>query len=209
MTDFDLDRLGEVWRAQPDAAEMAALQRSAEQVRRRARLGQFTDFGLAALVSTVVLVLMLSNPKVETGILGAAAIALMLFSSVRQRQLRRLELKSLTGSAEEMLDQSIARLQTTVKRTLLNLFVVPPGLALGIAFGAALNSGSGSNLLARFSENPWLGGRGIVAAAFALAVVLLSAYLVQNLRRSRRELERLQAMREDYRREDESNKTNE
>ena len=204
MNDFDLDRLGEVWRTQPDEAEMAALQRSAEQVRRRARLGQLTDFGLAALVSTVVLILMLSNPKVETGILGAAAIALMLYGSIRQRQFRMLELKSLSGTAEEMLDQSIARVEATLKRTRQSLIITLPGFPIGVGFGVALNSGSGSDLLNRFSENPWLGRNGIVAALLVAAAALMIIHLIRTQRRSRRELEQLAALREAYREESEA-----
>ena len=37
MSDFDLDRLGDVWRQQPDPAEMERLQRTAAAVSRRAR----------------------------------------------------------------------------------------------------------------------------------------------------------------------------
>ena len=43
MTDFDLDRLGDVWRQQPDPAEMERLQRSAAAVSRRARWAQLVD----------------------------------------------------------------------------------------------------------------------------------------------------------------------
>ena len=56
MTDFDLDRLGDVWRQDPDPAEMAALKRTAETVARRARREQIADTGFAAVVSIAVLV---------------------------------------------------------------------------------------------------------------------------------------------------------
>ena len=43
MSDFDLDRLGDVWRQQPDPAEMERLQRTAIAVARRARLSAILD----------------------------------------------------------------------------------------------------------------------------------------------------------------------
>ena len=45
MSDFDLDRLGDVWRQQPDPAEMERLQKSAAAVARRARRAQVVDVG--------------------------------------------------------------------------------------------------------------------------------------------------------------------
>ena len=47
MSDFDLDRLGDVWRQQPDPEEVARLQKSAAAVARRARLAQVIDIGAA------------------------------------------------------------------------------------------------------------------------------------------------------------------
>lgn len=202
MIDFDLDRLGSMWRQEPDPGAMAALRRTAETVAKRARRAQLMDAALAIVVSTVVLVLALSNPQTEALLAGGAAIALMLFNSVRQRHLRRLELKSLTGSTEEMLDQSIARLRATMKRTRLGLIGAVPGMFIGLGFGAALERGPGSGLLARFAAEPWLP----ISVALASIVILAAAFLhyYRTLQRDKSELERLIVLREAFRREDES-----
>lgn len=202
MTDFDLDRLGDMWRQDPDPAEMAALRRTADAVARRARRAQFMDAALAVLVSVVVLILALSNPQMEALLAGGAAIGLMLFNSMRQRHLRKLELKSLTGSTEEMLDQSIARLRATIKRTRLGLIGAVPGMLIGLGFGAALERGPGSGLIARFAAEPWLP----IGVALASIAILSAAFLhySRTLRRERSELERLVALREAFRQETES-----
>lgn len=202
MTDFDLERLGDMWRQEPDPAEMAALRRSAEAVARRARRDQFTDAALAVIVSAVVLVLALTNPNPETLTVGGAAIALMLYGSIRQRHFRKLELRSLTGSAEDMINQSIARLEATVKRTRLGLIGSIPAMVIGIGFGAVLDRGPGSGLLARFAAEPWLpvsvalAGIAIVAAGFV--------HYWRAIRRDRNELERLAALREAFKQERET-----
>lgn len=202
MTDFDLDRLGDVWRQEPDPAEMAALRRTAELVARRARTAQIADAALAIVVSGVVLMLALSNPEPATLIVGGAAIALMLYSSVRQRRLRKLELASLSGTAEEMLDQSIARIRATVKRARLGLISAVPGILVGVGFGAALDSGGGSGLAARYSANPFA----IVITAGIFAITLAGfVYYLRAMRRDQSELERLITLRQSFTSERENN----
>ena len=201
MSDFDLDRLGDLWRAQPDAAEMAALQRSADAVARRARWGPLSDFALSALVSVAVVVLVWSNPTTRTALVGGAAILLMLSSHVRQRQLRKLELEALTGSSEQMLDQSIERVEATLKRNRLGLIGVVPGFLVGIAFAATLESERRSELLALLMEERTM--TVLVAAAIVAGLGGLSIHFLHMTRRSRAELERLKALRDVYRREGE------
>lgn len=199
MTDFDLDRLGDVWRQQPDPAEMEALRHTAETVARRARRAQLADAMLGIVVSAAVLILALSHARPATVLLGGAAIALMLYSSVRQRRLRKLELESLVGSAEEMLDQSIDRLRATVKRTRLGLITMAPAFAIGIGFGAALDNDPGAGFIARFSDDPWA-----PLALAAILVAILAGSLIHYyhaLRRDRAELERLIALRDAFREE--------
>lgn len=196
MTDFDLDRLGDVWRQEPDPAEMAALRRTAELVSRRARTAQIADAALAIVVSGVVLMLAWSNPEPATLVIGGAAIALMLYTSIRQRHLRRLELESLTGTAEQMLDQSIARIRATLKRTRLGLYSAVPGILVGVGFGAALDSGGGSGLSARLSAITWAP---IAVAAAILAVMAAGfVYYLRMMRRDQSEMDRLIALRESF-----------
>lgn len=200
MSDIDLDRLGDLWRAQPDPAEMEQLQRTAATAARRARWGQLSDAALALVVSAVVLVLVWSNPTLKTALAGGGAILLMLVSTLHQRKLRKLELMALTGSSEEMLDQSIVRLSATRKRTLLGLIGAIPAIAIGTALGTSLESG-GSELFARWRSNE------STAFAFTILVIaagiLLYSYLLTLSRRTRAELDRLTALRDAYRRESE------
>ncbi|MGE0178742.1 MAG: hypothetical protein AB7O91_02840 [Sphingomonas sp.] len=196
MSEIDIDRLGDVWRAQPDPAEIARVQRSADAVRRSARFGQLADFWLALVVSAVVLVLILSNPTPETGLVGGAAITLMLFSTMRQRRLRALELATLNAPTEHMIDQSILRAQTTVKRAGMSLVLTAPAMLLGIGFGAVLDKGSGSGLFARLTSNPGLVG--LAAIMMATAVIAISLHFLRARSQARQELERLIQLRDAY-----------
>ena len=199
--DLDLDRLGDLWRTEPDPQEMQRLQRAATSAARRARWGQVSDYLLAALVSIAIIAIVASNPSLKVGLAGAAAILVMLFGTNYQRRLRRTELKALTGSSEEMLDQSIERLVATRKRAAFGLLMAIPSVLIGLGLGAVIESDS-SELIARWRENPEA-----LRLFEAVVVGVLVMFLVQMFvaaRRSRTELARLRALREAYRQENES-----
>lgn len=201
MTDFDLDQLGNVWRQQPDPAELEALKRAAETARRRARWARVIDVAAAVVVAGVVLFLVAINPRTDTMLVGGAAILLLLSNHVRQRRQRFLELKRLTGTAEEMLDQSIERTRKTLRYARLSLLLVGPGIVIGNLLATTADS-SVDRLLGWIRSDSslrtaWLGFCLIVFVGLIIALIRAS-------RRHRRELGRLTAMREFYRREDDS-----
>lgn len=196
MTDFDLDRLGDVWRQQPDPAELERLRRSAAAVARRARLAQVVDIGTAAAVSAVVMLLVISNPKIETFLMGAAAILVLLGSNIRLRKLRRVELMHLTGSTEDMLDQSIERIETTLRHHRFSLVGIGPAFLIG-----TLVASVAQGRLLFPALQTWSLFR-ILWVLVALAIVAAGmAFALHAMGRGKRELERLKAMREAYRRE--------
>ena len=198
--DLDLDRLGDLWRTEPDPQEMQRLKRAATSAARRARWGQVSDYLLAALVSIAIIAIVASNPGLNVGLAGGAAILVMLFGTSYQRRLRQTELKALTGTAEEMLDQSIDRLAATRKRAAFGLLVAIPSVLIGLGFGAVIDN-DGSELIARWRENPEA-----LRLFEAIMVGVLVMFLVQmfvSVRRSRAELARLRALREAYRQESE------
>jgi membrane protein implicated in regulation of membrane protease activity len=202
MTDLDLDRLGDVWREQPDPAELERLQRTAAAVRRRARLGQIVDALAGIAVAVVVILLVLANPKLETFLMGGAAILVLLGANIRQRRLRQVELRSLTGGTEEMLDQSIERIETTLKHNRLSLIAVGPCILVGVLVARSSELGRIGDLIPALSNLPiakyvW---QGTTVAIVAGAIL----YLLLAIRRGRRERERLRAMRNSYRQERES-----
>lgn len=201
MTDLDLDRLGDVWRQQPDPAEMERLQRTAGAVSRRARWAQVVDIGAAAAVALVVILLVLSNPSARTMVMGGAAILVLLGSNIRQRKLRQVELRSLTGGTEEMLDQSIERVETTVRHNRVTLVVMWPGFVIAYLF-AASTEWQGGALLDSVRDTPWF--RFVWAGTCIAIIVGLVLFVLFAIRRGRRELFRLRAMRESYRQERES-----
>ncbi|HET9426855.1 MAG TPA: hypothetical protein VFO69_00700 [Allosphingosinicella sp.] len=198
MTDLDLDRLGDLWRQRPTAAEMESLRRTAEAVRRKARWGQFVDVAAAVIVATIVVILVLTNPRTDTMLVGTAAILVMLAGQTRSRRLRAEELRGLTGSSEEMLEQSIVRAQATLKRTRFQLIGIVPSFLLGLGIAALVDRSSGQ-LYARIVSDPSL-GLWITAGAILLVATVAVAF-TRSLRASRHELEHLRALRDAFRAE--------
>ena len=202
MSELDLDRLGGVWRQRPDPAELEELKRAAETVRRRARWAQVVDFVAAVAVSGVVLMLILSNPRPQTLVVGGGAILILLLSQLRSRRLRQKELQSLTGSTKDMLDQSIERVGAAVTRAKSGLWLGPSGVLLGLLVAHVALPRSGGDLAQRLDANPEIGSLILAATAVALALALLQ--LIRSLRKSRQELERLTALRDSYRVDEEA-----
>ena len=196
MSDLDLDRLGDVWREPPDPAELAELRRTAEAVRRRARWAQLIDVVAALVVAAIVVLLVARNPQADTLVVGAGAILILLVSQIRQRKLRAAELKSLTGSSEEMLDQSIERVQLSLKRSRFGAIALGPGFLLGLLVAYAADR-SVADIGASAVIDPQLRTAIIVGAVFL--VILGGASFVRSYRKARRELDRLLSLQEAYR----------
>jgi hypothetical protein len=201
MSDFDLDRLGDVWRQQPDPAEMERLQRTAIAVARRARIAAILDICAALAVALVVIALVLANPKAQTFVMGSAAILVLLGSNLRQRKLRQVELKQLTGSTEEMLDQSITRVETTLRHHKFTLYGIAPLFVASWIFARIAAPQAGA-VLGRLGEIPWF--RPTLLAVAIAAVAGLAIFLIVFIRRGQRELNRLNVMRDAYSLERES-----
>ena len=196
MTDLDLEHLGDVWRQQPDPAELERLRRTAETVRRRARWSQAVDAVAALVVSGVVLLLVAGNPELDTMIVGGGAVLVLLAGHIRARRLRQEELRSLSGSAEQMLDQSVARLKAKIKRTRYQLLCLLPGFGIGIAIAYFADEGAGQQIFNRLIANTREAGLLFVGGLVAVTVMFL--YLLRNLRAERKELGRLTALRQSY-----------
>ena len=201
MSELDFDRLGDVWRQGLDPRELEELKRAAEAVRRRAQWQQIVDVAAAILVGGVVLFLVLSNPATDTLVVGGGAILILLVSQIRSRRLRQQETRSLTGSAEQMLDQSIERLQATLKRARSGLIFFGPAVLFGILLASVFDRRSGAEIREMINAQPGLS----TILAFVAGLVIAGVYVqtFRTLRQSRRELERLTALRDSYRQEQE------
>ena len=195
MSDLDLDRLGDVWRQQPDPAELERLRRTALKVARRARWGRFVDLIATVTVASVVLLLILRNPQQNTVLAGTATILLLLLSHRRQERLRRIELKSLSGGTEEMIAQSIDRIEATTRHHRFTLMGIVPALALVVLFSSTISAQVGM-ILAPFRETSWF--RPVWVGAWLAIGAAAIAFAVLSLRRGRRELARLRAMQDSY-----------
>lgn len=199
MSDFDLDRLGDVWRQEPDPSELLSLQRSAAAVQRRARWRRLIDIVVAITVAVVVMFLVWQNPKKETFTVGACAMLILLYGHHRQRRLREEEMRSLTGSAKDMIDQSIGRIEATVRYHRLSLFGIGPAFLVALLFSALADRGGA--VFAGLREMPWF--RVFWIGTWLATVALVVIYVILAIRKGRAELARLNAMRDAYRKEEE------
>jgi hypothetical protein len=198
MSDFDLDRLGEMWRQDPEPAEIEHLRATARTVSRRARMAQFVDTVGAFVVGMALVALVIVSQSPKTFVAVSAALLLMAFSVINNRKLREAEIRMLTGTTEEMIDQSIERLVSKRKRMRFNTLSMPFVLPIGIWLIASRDRGYGS-FEAAFAEDAML--------RFALITLVLVCLLGPPLLyarpylRSRREQAQLELLREAYRRE--------
>lgn len=199
MTDFDLERLGDVWRQQPDPAELERLQRSAAAVSRRARWTQYLHITTTLAVAAMVVVLVLLSPQRGTILIGTAALVFLLYNHVRSRRVRQIELRSLSGTTEAMLDQSIERLEASLKYNLYSLIVLGPGLVIGVLLAASTGMSPDEGMLSAVRSSPLL--RFLLSKGSIAVLAAMIAYAIFGMRRARRELERLRAMRESFREE--------
>ena len=79
----------------------------------------------------MVIFLVARNPKPGTFLIGAAAILVLLAGNIRLRRVRQIELRNLTGNTEEMLDQSITRVETTARHQRFSALVIAPAAVIG------------------------------------------------------------------------------
>jgi membrane protein implicated in regulation of membrane protease activity len=159
------------------------------------------DIVSAIVVAGVVLLLVLSNPSLDTLVVGGGAILVLLYGQIRSRRFRQKELRSLTGSTEQMLDQSIERVRAGLSRARSTLILLPPAFLLGILVAYVAVPRSGGDLAERFAQ-PGVSTAIQIAAFLALAAAVV--HILRTIRVARRELERLTALRDAYRQEGES-----
>jgi hypothetical protein len=200
MRDFDLDRLGDLWREEPEPAEIAALQRSARRARGRARLAAGIDAFVAVLLAGAVIAIVAISPQPRTLLLGGAAILVLLMGHIRKRRYREIELQALSTDSSAMLDQSIARIEARRNRTRLGLLAIGPATLLGILFAGAADEGTSGELFQRIWADPELRRAVFVGAVVALGAAVLQ--MAATWRRSGRELTRLRELRAAYRKEE-------
>jgi hypothetical protein len=198
MTDFDLDRLGELWRKDPEPAEIERMRRSAAAISRRARRAQLADTLGTIVTSIAMLALTILNRNPKTLLVAVAGMLLLLISFVRNRKLREAEIRMLTGTTEEMLDQSIERARSTRKRMRFNLLAAP--LMIPVVVLLLSIRGAARGILAtKFHIPP--GTPWIIAGIVAILLAAMTIGYARSFRRSGEELERLLRLRGAYRRE--------
>ncbi|GAA4810387.1 hypothetical protein GCM10023232_01870 [Sphingosinicella ginsenosidimutans] len=198
MTDFDLDRLGELWRQDPDPEEIERMRQTASALSRRARRAQIADTlgAVVACAAMVALVIINHNPK--TLLVAIGVLLFLLYVFVRNRKLRETEIGMLTGTTEEMLDQSIERAEATRKRARFNLIAGPTMVPI-LALLVTIRGPARGILAAKFHLPPW--SSWIVIGVCGVVLTIMMVDYARSHARSGDELRRLLRLREAYRSE--------
>jgi hypothetical protein len=202
VNDFDLDRLGSLWRTEPEAGEIRELKRSADLARRKAYWTSLLDYGLASIAVGTVLLILGFNPKLEAVLVGGTAVVVAIMSLTGRKRARRIELQSLAGDTESMLETSIAAVEARLRRSKSGLMVIGPSILLGVLFGFIVDKGGGGATLPTLEGEAW---RGLVVRGLLIFIIAVTVIqLILSVRRSRAELYRLFQLREAYRLEHEA-----
>jgi hypothetical protein len=199
VSDLDLERLGELWRGDPQPEAIEELRRAAAAAKRRGPVKTMLDYALAVVMAAAVLFIIAVDRQVDTAFVGAVALLMLIFGQLRQRRFRRLELESLSGDTSSMIDQSIERVEATFKHASQGLLLLPPAITLGIVLGFVSDDAT-RPFFSRLGDNPL--SALLLAAIMFIALPAMVVHLILTKRRSRRELERLHALREAYRKEE-------
>ncbi|HEV2748364.1 MAG TPA: hypothetical protein VGW34_13830 [Allosphingosinicella sp.] len=205
MTDIDLDKLGTVWRGSLADEQISDLVRSARKVSRRARIGLMLDQVGAALVVLAVLVIVAVDGEADTIFFGSVAILVLVLSQLRQRRYRQIEVRSLTGGTEAMIEQLIERQRASLKRVRFGLWIIGPATVAGVLFASTIGGSAEYEMLSRRIADPQL--RIVLMGLATLLITGTAVHLALTIRRYRGEIERLMALRDAYRREHESSRT--
>jgi hypothetical protein len=194
MREPGFEDLADLWQ-DPDDGDREAFEAMARRARRRGRLLGYADLGLVLLLVGGVLpgIFLAVNPiTIATAILLLAAT---LWLSWTRRSLRHMAATLNTSDPAAFLESSVAIAKANLRRVNLSLMLMPPLVAMAIAFkGSQHNRGGIEHLpqgIWEWASQP----RAIIGLA---VVVLIALILARSRRRSRMELDRLESLRLEY-----------
>jgi Flp pilus assembly protein TadB len=195
LKQFDLDQLGTLWREMPDEGEDERLRRSAWAANRRAQFQVVFDQALLAVLIAAIVTAIILFPQLAVIAVGAALAVLLVWGQIRQRRFLQAEWQRLDGDTLSMIEQALVSNEVALKRAAFGLVFVTPATLLGVLLAFFLESG-GAELSLPIVKTGW--SRLLVTTAAAVAFVLLIAHLLHTVRRRRRELRRLEQLRESF-----------
>ena len=201
MSRVDIDELMQLWREEPTDRELEAVREDARRAMRRARLVTYAEHGIAALVIAAILLSLVLKGAPASMAIGALTILVIVWSTWRRGKL--LEAAALTrlGHRRRFLEEGLRSARTRLRRSRLGLVLLVPSALLGALLKHSLATGGDvAGFFRLFADSLIAGGSALkVTALVALALLWFGTLHV----RLRAEVRRIEALREQYRVEDE------
>lgn len=193
MREPDFEDLANLWQGSEEG-DREAFEALARRARRRGRLLGYADLGLVLLLVGGILLGIFMTPHPTTIVAAIILLVATLWLSWTRRRLRQMTATLNTSDPVAFLDSSVANAKANLRRVNLSLMLMPPFVAMAIAFKGSQHSQGIGQLPQGIWE--WASSP---RAMIALAVVfLLVLSLVRSRRRLRTELSRLESLRLDY-----------
>jgi len=193
MREPGFEDLADLWQDWEEG-DREAFEALARRARRRGRLLGYADLGLLVLLVGGTILGIFMTPNATTIATAILLLVATLWLSWTRRRLHQMAATLNTSGPAAFLESSVTIAKANLRRANLSLILMPPLVAMAIAFKGSQHSEGLENLPQGILE--WASS---VRAMIALAVVLLFFLsVVRSRRRLRTELSRLESLRQDY-----------
>jgi hypothetical protein len=193
MREPGFEDLADLWQ-DPEEGDREVFERLARRARRKGRILGYADFGFILLLVGGVLLSIFMTPNPMTIGFAILLLAATLWLSWTRRRLRQMAGTLNTSDPAAFLESSVANTKANLRRVKLSCVLLPPLVAMTIAFKGSQHSDGIANLpqgIVQWASLP--------RAWIALTVVLLVALsLARSRRKLRAELGRLESLQLDY-----------
>lgn len=195
---LDFDDVTALWQQEPSAAESRAFEQLARQASRKARLMQYAEVGLGAVLIACVLIALSFDAAPATVAIGALIVLAVGWSAWSRNFAAEVRRIVDTSDRERLLDSAVEDARRRLRHSTIGILLLPPGFLLGVLLKYSLGSQGDLGGFFRSFLASLAGGWGL----FSLLLVLLAlAYFVRGNLRLRRDLARLDELRLGYREE--------
>lgn len=194
MREPGFEDLADLWQ-DPEGVDREAFEALARRARRRGRLLGYADLGFILLLVGGTLLGIFMTPEPTTIVAALALLVATLWLSWTRRRLRQMAATLNTSDPAAFLQSCVANAKANLRRVNLSLMLMPPFVAMAIAFKGSQHSKGGIDHLPQGILEWASSARTLIALTIVLLLVL---GLVRSRRRLRAELSRLERLRLDY-----------
>lgn len=198
MSGPEYEDFASLWVDEPDDIERALFERIARKAERRARLMQYLEIGVAAVLVAAMTGLLLWHRQPTTSLLALAVAGAVGWSSWKRYRFHQHALFLDGTGRETMLASAVERTRARLRASALGLVLLVPSWLLALALKGTMEMGGDFDrflvqFLPSLSRTPGL--------AAIVGMLLLLGYFGRAHIRLRRELGRLESLLEQYRSE--------